>query len=139
MRNLNPKKFKIMTICPLSTKPAPPVISINNLPLESVKCYKVLGLTLSDTLKWNDNINEIVSTASKRLHILWVLKRAGVPPVDLVTVYIALVRSILEYSSVVWATSLPRFLIDQLEAIQKRALRIALRALSTLLLSPKPT
>ena len=44
---------------------------------------------------------------------------------DLVTVYIALVRSILEYSSVVWATSLPRFLIDQLEAIQKRALRIA--------------
>ena len=136
MRNLNPKKCKIMTTCPLSTKPAPPVISINNLPLESVKCYKVLGLTLSDTLKWNDNINEIVS---KRLHILWVLKRAGVPPVDLVTVYIALVRSILECSSVVWATSLPRFLIDQLEAIQKRALRIALRALSTRLLSPKPT
>ena len=79
-----------MTICPLSTKPAPPVISINNLPLESVKSYKVLGLTLSDTLKWNDNINEIVSKASKRLHILWVLKRAGLPPVDLITVYLAL-------------------------------------------------
>ena len=34
------------------------------------------------------------------------------------------VSSVLEYSSVVWATCLPRFLIDQLEAIQKRALRI---------------
>lgn len=52
------------------------------------------------------------------------LKRAGVPPADLVTIYSALVRSVLECSSVVWATCLPRFLIDQLEAIQKRALRI---------------
>ena len=122
--NLNPKKCKIMTICPLKTKPVSPMLSINNLPLEAVSSYKVLGLTLCDTLKWNDNTNEIVSKASKRLHILRVLKRAGVPPVDLVTIYSALVRSVLEYSSVFWATCLPRFLIDQLEAIQKRALRI---------------
>ena len=120
--NLNPEKCKIMTICPLKTKPVSPMLSINNLPLEAVSSYKVLGLTLCDTLKWNDNTNEIVSKASKRLHILRVLKRAGVPPVDLVTIYSALVRSVLEYSSVVWATCLPRFLIDQLEAIQKRAL-----------------
>ena len=91
---------------------------------QAVSSYKVLGLTLCDTLKWNDNTNDIVSKASKRLHILRVLKRAGVPPADLVTIYSALVRSVLEYSSVVWATCLPRFLIDQLEAIQKRALRI---------------
>ena len=122
--NLNPKKCKIMTICPLKNKPVSPMLSINNLPLEAVSSYKVLGLTLCDTLKWNDNTNDIVSKASKRLHILRVLKRAGVPPADLVTIYSALVRSVLEYSSVVWATCLPRFLIDQLEAIQKRALRI---------------
>ena len=122
--NLNPKKCKIMTICPLKIKPVSPMLSINNLPLEAVSSYKVLGLTLCDTLKWNDNTNDIVSKASKRLHILRVLKRAGVPPADLVTIYSALVRSVLEYSSVVWATCLPRLLIDQLEAIQKRALRI---------------
>ena len=122
--NLNPKKCKIMTICPLKNKPVSSMLSINNLPLEAVSSYKVLGLTLCDTLKWNDNTNDIVSKASKRLHILRVLKRAEVPPADLVTIYSALVRSVLEYSSVVWATCLPRFLIDQLEAIQKRALRI---------------
>ena len=94
--NLNPKKCKIMTICPLKTKPVSPMLSINNLPLEAVLSYKVLGLTLCDTLKWNDNTNEIVSKASKRLHILRVLKRVGVPPVDLVTIYSALVRSVLE-------------------------------------------
>ena len=111
-----------MTICPLKTKPVSPMLSINNLPLEAVSSYKVFGLTLCDTLKWNDNTNKIVSKASKRLHILRVLKRAGVPPVDLqdlVTIYSTLVRSVLEYSSVVWATCLPRFLIDQLEAIQE--------------------
>ena len=122
--NLNPKKFKIMNICPLRNKPVSPMLSINNLPLEAVSSYKVLGLTLCDTLKWHDNTNDIISKASKRLHILRVLKRAGVPPADLVTIYSALVRSVLEYSSVVWATCLPRFLIEQLEAIQKRALRI---------------
>ena len=62
--NLNPKKCKIMTICPLKTKPASPMLSINNLPLEAVSSYKVLGLTLCDTLKWNDNTNEIVSKAT---------------------------------------------------------------------------
>ena len=102
--NLNPKKCKIMTICPLKIKPVSPMLSINNLPLEAVSSYKVLGLTLCDTLKWNDNTNDIVSKASKRLHILRVLKRAGVPPADLVTIYSASVRSVLEYSSVVWAT-----------------------------------
>ena len=72
---------------------------------------------------WSGTI--IPATSSpKRLHILRVLKRAGVPPADLVTIYSALVRSVLEYSSVVWATCLPHFLIDQLEAIQKRALQI---------------
>ena len=119
--NLNPKKCKIMTICPLKNKPLPSMLSINNLPLETVSPYKVLGLC--DTLRWNNNTNDI-SKASKKLHILRVLKRAGVPPVDLVTIYSTLVCSVLEYSSVVWATCLPRFLIDQLEAIQKRALRI---------------
>ena len=63
--NLNPKKCKITTICPLQTKPVSPMLSINNLPLEAVSSYKVLGLTLCDTLKWNDNTNEIVSKASK--------------------------------------------------------------------------
>ena len=40
------------------------------------------------------------------------------------SIYNTLVRSVFEYSCDVWAMCFPRFLIDQLEAIQKRALRI---------------
>ena len=132
--NINPKKCKVMTICPLKSIPDIPTLIVNNLPLDSVSSYEVLGLTLSDTLKWNDNTTEIISKASKRRCILRVLKRAGDLPTDLIAIYNVLVHSVLEYSCVVWATGLPRFLIDQLEAIQVRALRILYPALNN-----KPT
>ena len=79
--NLNLKKCKEMTICTLLTRPDPPPLLINNLPLEKVPSYKVLkGLTLCNTLKWNDNINAIVAKASKRLYNLRILRLVGLYP-----------------------------------------------------------
>ena len=121
--NLNPKKCKVMTICPLKSIPDIPTLIVNNLPLDSVSSYKILGLTFVGHPE-----------VSKRRYILRVLKRAGDLPTDLITIYNALVRSVVEYSCVVWATGLPPFLIDQLEAIQVRALRILYPALNN-----KPT
>ena len=43
----------------------------------TVMIHKVLGVTIQSNLKW-----EVVAKASKRLHILRVLKRGGVPPAD---------------------------------------------------------
>ena len=122
--NLNPKKCKDVVICTLRSQQDLQPLLINNLPLVRVSCHKVVGLTLCDTLKWKENTNEIITKASKRLHILRGLKRAGVPSVDLICVYNALVPSVLEYSCVVWATSLPRYLVDQIERIQERTMRI---------------
>ena len=53
-----------------------------------------------------------------------VLKRAGIPPLDLVNVYLALVRSVLEYCCVTWSNNLPGYLKDRIEMVQKRAMRI---------------
>ena len=97
---------------------------IDGHPIETVHSHKVLGLTIQNNLKWDEHIYEIVSKASKRLHILRVLRRSGIPPADLLTVYIALIRSILEYSCEVWHSSISCYLSDKLEKIQKRALRI---------------
>ena len=87
---------------------------------------KVLGVTLQNNLKWDLHINEIVGKASKRLHILPILKRGGVPPCDLLRVFSLLIRSILEYCCPVWHSSLPVriHLSDKREKVQKRALRI---------------
>lgn len=85
-----------MTICTLLTRPDPPPLLINNLPLEKVPSYKVLkGFTLCNTLKWNDNINEIVAKASKRLYNLRVLKWAGILSCGLFSVYVGLICDIV--------------------------------------------
>ena len=122
--NLNPKKCKEKTICTLRTRPDFPPLLNNNRRLENLPSYKVLCLALCNTLKWNDNINEIVTKASKRLYILRVLKGAGVPSSELLNVYFALIRSVLEYCCFMWSNSLPLYLSDQIERVQKRALRI---------------
>ena len=71
-------------------------------------------------------MSAVLSKASKRLHILQVLRRGGVPAEDLFSIYSALIRSVLEYCCVVWHHALPSYLSEEVEQIQKRALRIML-------------
>ena len=61
--------------------------------------------------------------ANRRLYAIRQLKKCGVPQGDLVSIYCSLVRSILEYASVVFA-NLPKYLSQDLERIQSRALAI---------------
>ena len=85
----------------------------------------MLGTNVTYNLKWDVHIiNEIISKASKRLHTMRVLNRYGANKEDLKLVYISLVRSCLEYSSVVWQGGLSDKLRAALESVQKRALRI---------------
>ena len=98
-------------------------LTVNDTYLEKVSVHKVLGITLCDNLKWGQNTKEIVDKACKRLYLLRVLKRAGVPD-HLITIYCALVRSVLEYACQVWSSSVQSHLKQKLEHVQKRALRI---------------
>jgi hypothetical protein len=75
--------------------------------------------------KLNERLLDLKQQASKRLYALRILKRSGAPANDLITVFCAFIRSVLEYASPVWHFSLPEFLADQIESIQKRVLKIA--------------
>ena len=122
---LNPKKCKEMTLrFRRVVDHLPSALAIDTKALESVDAHKVLGVTIQSNLKWDLHINEVVAKASKRLHILRVLKRGGVPPADLLKVYFAFIRSVLEYCCPVWHHTLPVKLSDSIERVQKRALRI---------------
>ena len=72
----------------------PSALPIDTKALESDDIHKVLGVTIQSNLKWDLHINEVVAKASKRLHILRVLKRSGVPPADPLKIYFALIRSV---------------------------------------------
>jgi hypothetical protein len=51
------------------------------------------------------------------------LKIAGISDKDLDLIYISLIRSVLEYAAPVWA-NLPQYLSDDIESVQRRALKI---------------
>ncbi len=51
------------------------------------------------------------------------LNRAGISQLDLVTVYIRIVRPFLEYACPVWQTNLPKYISDSIALIQTRALK----------------
>ena len=72
---------------------------IANTPIKSVRKAKLLGLPISDNLKWNDHIWDICSKAGKRLYFLRILQRAGFDVPDLVKMYRCYFGPVLEYAS----------------------------------------
>ena len=67
---LNAKKCQEILVCLLQEKPQLQPLQIDGQVLEFVSSYtcKVLGLVIESNLKWNEDVNAVVSKASKRLH-----------------------------------------------------------------------
>ena len=121
---LNPKKTKEMRISFQHDNPDLSSLLIGGQMIEAVRSHNVLGLTVQSDLKWNEHIKSIVTKASKRLYIIRILRRNGVLVEDLIEIYFALIRSVLEYCCPVWHNALPLYVAEQLERVQKRAFRI---------------
>ena len=83
---LNHQKWKEMRVCFLREVPDVDPLTIADTPLEVVKSHKVLGTVINCSQKGNDHIAMITSKASKRLYIIRVLKRSGMPSEDLISI-----------------------------------------------------
>ena len=95
-------------------------ITINNTNIEVVPSAKLLGVMLSNDLKWNLHVEMICKKVAARLYFLRQLKRAKVPTNDLLSFYTTCIRSDAEYACPVFHTALPQYLSDQLERLQKQ-------------------
>ena len=100
-----------------------PNIKIDGRDIAQVCHVKLLGVTISQDLTWNKHVDNIVKKAGKRLYMLYQLKRAGITQKDMVSVYVSVVRPVLEYACPVWHTNLPQYLSHNIEVIQRRALK----------------
>ena len=89
-----------------------------------VSSAKVLGVFISSDLKWSARIDSITIKAAKRLYLLRQLKRAGIAHNDLFKFHRIVIRSVLEYACQVFQCNLPLYISDEIERIQRRALRI---------------
>ena len=89
-------------------------LSLNNVPLQRKSVIKILGLWLQDDLKWDYNTKQICIKAYSRMNILNKLKYAGIKEADLVIIYKLFIRSICEYSSAVFHSSLTQELSSKI-------------------------
>ena len=78
---------------------------------------------LSD-LSWNAHVDElIVAKARKRVYMIYQLKHAGINQIDLVRIYVSVIRPVFEYTCPVWHINLPKYLSDNIKIIQRWRLK----------------
>ena len=114
----NAKKCYIMSINNRSTH----FYSLNNHILKQVEENPYLGLTLTENLKWSSQyITKITKKANSTIGFLrWNLKSC--PQDCRKSAYISLVRSVLDYGSIIWDPYLSCD-IEKLERVQRQAAR----------------
>ena len=116
---LNAKKCKELIVDFKYSKHVFDPLTINGNPLNVVKHQKILGLNISSDLQWNIHITETIKKANKRMCFLVLLKRSGVPPAGIRNFFCTCIRPLLEYCSQVFHHSLPNYLSEDLESVQK--------------------
>ena len=99
---------------------------IEGTPVEVVDLVKILGLTIQNDMKWHKHIHNIITKAGKRLYMLRLLKRAKAYQNTMKIVFTAIIRPVLEYAVQVWHYNIRNSISDEIESLQKRALRIIL-------------
>ena len=124
---LNTTKSKYMVInftkdWQFSTK-----LSIEGHDLQQVSQTKLLGVWITDDLKWAKNTAEVVRNSYARMTMFRKLNSFEIPVEDLLNIYVLFIRSRLEQSAVVWHASITQGEEIELERVQKVALRLFLR------------
>ena len=124
---LNPNKCSVITFT-RKNQPLSFDYRLNGVPLQRVDHVKDLGVILDTKLTFKQHISFIIAKASRQMGLIIRMTRDFKNIQCLVALYCSLVRSSLEYCSVVW---IPYYnnAIHRIESIQRRFVRYALRLL----------
>jgi hypothetical protein len=115
----NPKKCYIMTVS--REKPSTYFYTLCDCILDKVESCKYLGVNISHDLKWETHIAEVTSKGNQILGFLRRnLRNAPLKIKELA--YFSLVRSTLEYSSIIWDPHYKKD-INSVDKIQRQAAR----------------
>ena len=101
-------------------------LHIDNTVLERKYSTKILGVWISDDMSWSRNCQETCIKAYSRMSMLTKLKYVGVQKDDLIDIYVLYIRSIAEYCSVAFHSSLTVEQSNQIERIQRTCLKVIL-------------
>ena len=130
MRNqmkINESKSKVMLFNKSRKFDFPPEFSFQNGEvLECVEKTKLLGIFLTPNLKWQANSREICLKAMSRM---WLLRRLRLIKLDtelILEYYLKEIRPLVEFGVAIWNSGLTKGQVNDLEKVQKVALKIIL-------------
>ena len=123
--SIHPEKTVFMVISHprrQNTLPELPPFYLNNTRIRQVHKTKYLGLTVNDSLNWNEQYKSVKGKVVGGLAAVRKLKNI-LPQSKLLDVYRALVESHLRYANVVWG-ALPSTKLSTLQKYQNRAFNL---------------
>ena len=123
---VNYEKTKLMLFNPCKSIDFNPEVTISDKSIELVSQTKLLGLVITNDLKWAPNTTYLVKKAYKRLWMLRRLKNLGANQKSLCAVYIKQIRCVLEMAVPAWNGSITLREKVQIERVQKCAFHIIL-------------
>lgn len=100
--------------------------------IERLSSFKFLGVTLDSRLTFAEHIRKVEGKCKKVVNVMRCLtgKEWGASCSSLKSIYVALIRSVLDYGSIVVGAA-AKSLIKRLEVVQTQALRVCCGAFKT--------
>ena len=124
---INQEKSKIMVFNMTKNWQFPPEMGFDSqIYLECVREFKILGIIVSDDLKWSQNTSYITERAMSKIWTIRRMKNLGLSNDILIDVYTKEMRSILEFGAPIWTGGLSDIDSNKIEKTQKKVLKIIL-------------
>ena len=120
---INEDKSNYMVFSRSETEMATRLV-LNGQTIERKEETKIVGVWLTTWLDWDRNTRDMCRKAYARMTMLTKLKYVGVQTADLLEIYILYIRSLLEYCSVVWHSTLTVDQCQVIENVQKLCLKV---------------
>ena len=131
--DFSPEKTKLM--CFTNKKKVPkPVLLLKGKPIEWVKEYKYLGVTIDDKLTWNSHIDNVVKKANFTMQRCRTMigKKYGPIPKVCKWIYEGIVLPIISYGSIVWINAVNKTtVLNKLRKVQRRGCLAAMNGMKS--------
>ena len=120
--NFSPPKTKSLIISNKKNLHTHPKLNLNGTDIEEVKFHKHLGVYITQNLRWNNHIDDIVIKSSKKLDIMKALKYK-LDRKSLEIIYTSFILSVIDYADILYAGTYDSDLC-KLDKIQVEAMRV---------------
>ena len=123
---INESKCHAFTINFSKNNTGPQNLKLNNKLIEPVDKIKLLGVYLTNDLKWSENTANMCKKVNQRLYLVRRLKHFGLQKEELIKAWTSMLRPITEYAVPLWHPGLTDGDSNKIEFLQKKALGIIL-------------